>query len=73
MLLQLAKVSPLLAVETISQSNVGVHQWTSKEKLECVATSSGKGERCKTTALPYSKFCLQRESSKPSVVDKVTN
>ena len=67
-LLQLAKVSPLLAVETITQSNVGVHQWTSKEKLECIAALSGKGERCKATALPYSKFCLQRESNNPSMV-----
>ncbi len=58
-LVHFAKVSPMLASEAISESN-GFHHWLSKERLECVASISGD-VKCKSTALPYSKFCLQRE------------
>ena len=60
-LLQYAKVSPMLASEAISESSGG-HHWLSKEKLGCVAPTSGDG-MCRSTALPYSKYCLQRESN----------
>ena len=62
-LIQLAKTNPLLAADILHEGKEGVstpsRRWWRKERVLCVVGNPS----CQQPALPFSKYCLERECS----------